>query len=202
MVGKNDGLKKTVLLSTSSYAAVMKTPCPVSLSITEEKMTPDRFNRRFVPVAVAVEGNFTSLFQYRNREEVAGQPFKAQSGYSRVIVVADGEVIRNQVRGVGENARIVPLGYDEYSGQMYGNRDFILNCVNWLCDDEGWMQLRGRNLSLYLLDKTRLKAERTSWEMLNLLFPIFIVAVGGGIFAWGRKSRNRKRGSTRFNDLR
>ena len=53
----------------------MKTPCPVSLSITEEKMTPDRFNRRFVPVAVAVEGNFTSLFQYRNREEVAGQPF-------------------------------------------------------------------------------------------------------------------------------
>ena len=98
-VGKNDGLKKTVLLSTSSYAAVMKTPCPVSLSITEEKMTPDRFNRRFVPVAVAVEGNFTSLFQYRNREEVAGQPFKAQSGYSRVIVVADGEVIRNQVRG-------------------------------------------------------------------------------------------------------
>ena len=201
-VGKNDGLKKTVLLSTSSYAAVMKTPCPVSLSITEEKMTPDRFNRRFVPVAVAVEGNFTSLFQYRNREEVAGQPFKAQSGYSRMIVVADGEVIRNQVRGVGENARIVPLGYDEYSGQMYGNRDFILNCVNWLCDDEGWMQLRGRNLSLYLLDKTRLKAERTSWEMLNLLFPIFIVAVGGGIFAWGRKSRNRKRGSTRFNDLR
>lgn len=57
-------------------------------------MTPDRFNRRFVPVAVAVEGNFTSLFQYRNREEVAGQPFKAQSGYSRVIVVADGEVIQ------------------------------------------------------------------------------------------------------------
>ena len=53
---------------------------------------------------------------------MAGQPFKAQSGYSRVIVVADGEVIRNQVRGVGENARIVPLGYDEYSGQMYGNR--------------------------------------------------------------------------------
>ena len=106
------------------------------------------------------------------------------------------------MRGVGENARIVPLGYDEYSGQMYGNRDFILDCVNWLCDDEGWMQLRGRNLSLYLLDKTRLKAERTSWEMLNLLFPIFIVAVGGGIFAWGRKSRNRKRGSTRFNDLR
>lgn len=188
-VGGSDGLKKTVLLSTSSYTAALKTPCPVSLSITEEKMTPEKFNRRHVPVAVAVEGPFRSLFQYRRMSDV-DMPFKSGCNYGRMIFIADGDIVRNKVKGVGENAVAVPLGYDDYSGQLYGNRDFILNCINWLCDDSGWMQLRGRSLEMYLLDKTRLKAERFRWEMLNLLLPLSIVAVCGGLFlVMRRRSR-------------
>ena len=114
-------------------------------------------------------------------------PFRAESEYNRMVFVADGDIIRNKVRGVGENAVAVPLGYDEYGGQLYGNKDFILNCVNWLCDDEGWMELRGRSLSLYLLDKTRLKAERLHWELLNLLLPLGVVLLIGGIFVLRRR---------------
>ncbi|MEG2791989.1 MAG: Gldg family protein, partial [Odoribacter sp.] len=88
MVGGEDSLKKTVLLSTSSYTAAMKTPCPVTLSIMEEKMTPDRFNRKFLPVAVAVEGNFNSLFRYRNMSGVVNAPFKMKSDDSRMIVIS------------------------------------------------------------------------------------------------------------------
>lgn len=186
-VGGKDGLKKTVLLSTSQYAAAMKTPCPVTLAITEEKMTSEKFNRKFIPVAVAVEGRFKSLFQFRNKSGIVDLPFKPESEYGRMIFIADGDIIRNKVKGVGENAVTVPLGYDDYSGQMYGNRDFILNCINWLCDDEGWMQLRGRSLSLYLLDKTRLKAERRGWEMLNLFFPLGLVVLIGGVFFFCRR---------------
>lgn len=186
-VGGKDGLKKTVLLSTSQYAAAMKTPCPVTLAITEEKMTSEKFNRKFIPVAVAVEGRFKSLFQFRNKSGIVDLPFKPESEYGRMIFIADGDIIRNKVKGVGENAVTVPLGYDDYSGQMYGNRDFILNCINWLCDDEGWMQLRGRNLSLYLLDKTRLKAERRGWEMLNLFLPLMLVILIGGVFFFCRR---------------
>lgn len=186
-VGGKDGLKKTVLLSTSQYAAALKTPCPVTLTITEEKMTPEKFNRKFIPVAVSVEGEFKSLFQYRNMEKVVNTPFKPKSAYNRMIFIADGDIIRNKVRGVGENAVAIPLGYDEYNGQMYGNRDFLLNCVNWLCDDEGWMQLRGRNLSLYLIDKTRLKAERNKWKMLNLWGPLIFVSLLAAVFVWRRK---------------
>lgn len=186
-VGGKDGLKKTVLLSTSQYAAAMKTPCPVTLAITEEKMTSEKFNRKFIPVAVAVEGRFKSLFQFRNKSGIVDLPFKPESEYGRMIFIADGDIIRNKVKGVGENAVTVPLGYDDYSGQMYGNRDFILNCINWLCDDEGWMQLRGRSLSLYLLDKTRLKAERRGWEMLNLFFPLGLVVLMGGVFFFCRR---------------
>lgn len=181
-VGGNDGLRKTVLLATSQYSAAMKTPCPVTLSVTGEKMTPEKFNRKYIPVAVAVEGGFKSLFQYRNMPGVVNTSFKPESGYNRMIFIADGDIIRNKVRGVGENAVAVPLGYDEYADKVYGNRDFLLNCVNWLCDDEGWMQLRGRNLSLYLLDKTRLKAERRRWELFNLLLPLVVVAALGGLF--------------------
>ena len=186
-VGNGDGLRKTVLLATSRHSAAMKTPCPVTLSVTEEKMTPEKFNRQYIPVAVAVEGDFRSLFQFRNMPGVVDASFKPASGYSRMIFIADGDIIRNKVRGVGENATAIPLGYDEYADQVYGNRDFLLNCVNWLCDDEGWMQLRGRNLSLYLLDKTRLKAERRYWECFNLLAPLLLVALLGGVFAIFRR---------------
>ncbi len=186
-IGGHNGLKKSVLLATSQYAAAMKTPCPVTLAVTEEKMTPDKFNRQYIPVAVAVEGRFRSLFQYRHKSGIVNLPFRAESEYNRMVFVADGDIIRNKVRGVGENAVAVPLGYDEYGGQLYGNKDFILNCVNWLCDDEGWMELRGRSLSLYLLDKTRLKAERLHWELLNLLLPLGVVLLIGGIFVVRRR---------------
>lgn len=189
-VGGKEGLKKSVLLASSRYAAAMKTPCPVSLSITEEKMTEDRFNKRYLPVAVMLEGCFESVYRYGRRfGDAVKAEFKPESGYNRMIVIADADVLRNKVYGAGENACTIPLGYDEYSGRVYGNRDFILNCINTLCDDEGWMSLRGRNLSLYLLDKTRLKGERTYWEMLNLLLPLGLVLMGGGIFWFVRKRK-------------
>lgn len=189
-VGGDGGLKKTVLLATSRYTAALKTPCPVTLAITEERMTPEKFNRRHIPVAVAVEGEFPSLFRHRNMPGVVDAPFKRASEYNRMIFIADGDVIRNRVHGAGDNAVTVPLGYDEYSGQLYGNRDFLLNAVNWLCDDEGWMALRGRHLSFYLLDKTRLKAERRGWEALNVGLPLLFVALLSiGLTWWRRRNR-------------
>ena len=105
-VGGKDGLKKTVLLASSRYAASMKTPCPVTLSITEEKMTEDRFNRSYLPVAVMIEGEFTSLYRYTRRSGQALEgAFRERSDYNRMIVISDGDVIRNKWYGVGENAR-------------------------------------------------------------------------------------------------
>lgn len=189
-VGGNSRLKKSVLLASSRYAASMKTPCPVTLSITEEKMTEDRFNKQYLPVAVMIEGQFQSLYRYNRRSENGLQgPFRPESDYNRMIVISDGDMIRNKVHGVGENARMIPLGYDEYSGRMYGNKDFILNCINLLCDDEGWMQLRSRNINWYLLDKTRLKLDLRLWQLLNLAGPLLLVVVGGLLF---RAIRRRK----------
>ena len=153
-------------------------------------MTEDRFNRSYLPVAVMIEGEFTSLYRYTRRMgQTEGEPFRERSDYNRMIVISDGDVIRNKRYGVGENARTVPLGYDEYSGRMYGNKDFLLNCVNMLCDDEGWMQLRGRNLNMYLIDKTRLKGELLEWQIINLFIPLFCVFVGGGLFFFFRRRK-------------
>ncbi|MDR1755506.1 MAG: gliding motility-associated ABC transporter substrate-binding protein GldG [Culturomica sp.] len=191
-IGGN-GLKKTALLASSRYSGVLKTPSPVSLAIAGEKMTEEKFNRSYLPVAVLVEGSFQSMFRYNRRADaaVAGE-FQAESGYSKMIVVADGDVIRNEVKGVGESATALPLGYDEYGGRLYGNRDFILNSINLLCDDEGWMQLRGRHLSLYLLNTTKLKTERKFWQALNLLLPLCLITAGGALFYVIRRRRYRK----------
>lgn len=192
VIGGGNVLKKRILLASSRYSATLKTPCPVTLAITEEKMTEEKFDRQYLPVAILIEGCFESLFRYGRRfgDAVKGE-FKAESAYNRMIVISDGDILRNKVHGIGENTRIVPLGYDEYAGRMYGNRDFVLNCIHMLCDDEGWMQLRGRHLTLYLLDKTRLKSERAYWEAFNLLLPLALVVAGGCIFYGFRKRKYR-----------
>ncbi|MDR0982578.1 MAG: gliding motility-associated ABC transporter substrate-binding protein GldG [Culturomica sp.] len=189
-LGGSKQLKKTVILTSSQHAALVKTPAPISLYITEEKMSADKFNRSNVPVAVMVEGIFPSLFQFNRRYEGSvNESFRSESLYSKIIVVADGDVIRNKVRGSGENTTILPLGYDDDTGILHGNKDFILNVVNTLCDDDGWMELRGRNLSMYLLNKTKLKSERNYWQMLNLLVPFGIILVFGGLYSLIRKYR-------------
>ncbi|GHV62552.1 hypothetical protein FACS1894195_4590 [Bacteroidia bacterium] len=166
-------LKKTVLLSSSEYSALLRTPCPVSLSVLGEKMSREMFNKRNISVAVLVEGQFQSLFRFsRKYEEAVSVKFRAESDYSKMIIISDGNIIRNEVRGNGENKSLIPLGFDEKTNIMYGNKDFIINCINTLCDDEGWMNLRGRSLSLYLLDKTKLKSERNYWQMLMALISM------------------------------
>ncbi|WP_251622164.1 gliding motility-associated ABC transporter substrate-binding protein GldG [Odoribacter lunatus] len=191
-VGGKDGLKKTILLASSKYSASMKTPCPITLSITEEKMTEERFNKSYLPVAVMIEGEFSSLFRYSHRvDNVLEDTFLPRSVYNKMIVISDGDVIANRQHGIGKNARVVPLGYDEYSGRVYGNKDFLLNCVNMLCDDEGWMQLRGRSLTMYLIDKTRLKSELLEWQIINLFVPLLCVLTGGGLLFFFRRRKYR-----------
>ena len=106
-----------------------------------------------------------------------------------MIVISDGDMISNRVRGVGENMQIEALGYDRYARQTYGNRNFLLNCVDYLCDDSGWMELRAREVKLRLLNKTKIRSERLLWQSINLLLPLFLLFVFGTVRFYIRRRK-------------
>jgi ABC-2 type transport system permease protein len=110
-----------------------------------------------------------------------------------MIVVADGEIIRNEVhRRESANPGIVPLGYDEVTRQTFGNKQFILNAVNYLTDEEGWMNLRTRNYRLRLLDRDKVANEAGFWKAINMGIPVLFVLLAGLLVPLWRKRRYGK----------
>ena len=110
-----------------------------------------------------------------------------------MIVISDGDIIKNNMQGSGDNMQVIPLGYDRYTGQTFGNKAFILNAINYLCDEQGWMELRKREFKLSLLNKTILKQEKTKWQIVNILLPLILVWILGFIWITMRKKRYARR---------
>jgi ABC-2 type transport system permease protein len=104
-----------------------------------------------------------------------------------MIVVADADIIRNEVTRVGLNESPRPLGEDKYTGQIFGNRDFLINCLNYLVDNNGIMELRSRELKLRLLNVAKIKTERLKWQLINMTGPILMVVLSGLLFSYFRR---------------
>ncbi len=183
----NKDVKKTVLLYSSPYSRAVPAPVQVDLNLARVQPDPYMFNQGSIPIAVLLEGRFNSLFQYRPGARPNALPYKEFIENGKMIVVSDGDVIRNQRKqSTGE---IFPLGYDRYTNQQFGNKRFILNCMDYLCDDSGIIEVRAKEIKLRLLDKGKLKSERTKWQLINMVAPLLLLVVFGGINKW---YRNRK----------
>jgi ABC-2 type transport system permease protein len=184
------GIKKTILLNSSRYTKVLNAPARISLNMLRIEPNIQQFNKPMQAAALLLEGNFNSVFENRipktleTSKEIA---FKNKSENTKIIVVGDGDIIKNYVKKSTNEYQ--PLGYDRFTKQQYGNKDFILNCINYLCDDNGLMEVRGRKLTIRLLDQNILKEQRTKWQLLNLLLPILIVVAFGIIQYFIRKKR-------------
>jgi ABC-2 type transport system permease protein len=181
-VGEDPGVRKTVLLSTSPYSRKVAVPAPVSLRETEETPLEPQYNQAHLPLGVLLEGNFESVFTNRSVPEgatVSSPGIRTRSVPTRMIVIADGDLIRNDVTESPRGPAIAPLGYDRYTNQTFGNREFLLNAVNYLTDETGLMKLRGREFRLRLLDRQRTDAEATRWKLINTLVPVIIVVLFG-----------------------
>ncbi len=190
-VGDSTKLRKTELLVTSASTHIQNVPSIVSMKIIEVEKTGYYFNRRNQIVAAAIEGEFTSVFKNRMIPQGVKTNVKTieQSKPTKIIVVADADVIKNDVQGYGENFMPVKLGYDNYMNQQFGNSDFVLNAVNYLTDDSGWMELRGREIKLRLLNKAYTIGQRTFWQVFNVALPLVLLAIFGVIYLIWRKRR-------------
>jgi len=188
-VGTHTAVKKTVLLTTSPYTRIVNAPVLIDLDILRKEPDPQMFNRGPQPVAVLLEGEFVSAFQFRLPPEISGSKdigFRGKSKKTRMVVIADGDMARNQFHY--RDGYALPLGYDQYTRQTFGNKDFLMNVMNYLCDDSGLISVRSRELKLRLLDSSKVAGQRVFWQLLNVLLPLFLVAgFGVGKYALRRR---------------
>ena len=189
------GIKKTILLSTSRYSRVLNTPVVVSLGFLYQQPDITQFNQPYQPVAALLEGEFVSLFLNRIPPELAEAPeigFVGKSPKTEMIVVADGDIIKNQLQS-GEKGPIpLPLGFDRYTNQQFGNKDFVLNAMNYLCDDSGLLSVRSRDVKLRTLDTARVDNEKLKWQLVNTIVPILLVLVFAVVQGYLRRRRYTK----------
>lgn len=189
-VGLDPKIRKTILLSTSDQAKTLSPPLIIRLNEAGQIPDEQTFNKSRLPVAVLLEGVFPSAFKNRMTENLLPDntiQVKTESVENKMIVIADGDIIRNDVRRLGTTGTPYPLGQDRVTGEMMGNRDFIVNCLNYLVDDHGIMELRSRELKMRLLDRIRIKNERTLWQLINVAGPVLIIIIAGLIYGFFRR---------------
>lgn len=185
-------IKKTVLLKTSPYSGFLSVPAIISLEEVKNEPKPEDYNSPGFPVAVLLEGEFESAFKNRMLEGYfpGGLPeFKEKGVLNKMLVVADGDVIRNDIRTTPGGTMISPLGFDKYTQQTFGNKEFVVNAVNFLTDQTGLINLRSREFRLRLLNRAKIGEERVKWQVINILVPVFIVILLGLIYNFYRKRK-------------
>jgi gliding-associated putative ABC transporter substrate-binding component GldG len=181
---KND-IKKTVLLSSSEYSKTIGTPSPISLDMVTEETTPEEYEGKgLLPVAVLMEGKFKSAYQNRILP-FKDNSFQATGKENKMIVISDGDVVKNQMdKGVP-----LELGFDKWTNQLYGNKEFLMNCVNYLLDDNGLINIRSKDVDLPLLNKEEVYKNYTSAQLITVGLPIVILAIFGFLFTFLRKRK-------------
>ena len=184
-------VSKSIILSTSPYAREIKSPSSVSLRNIENPPARELFTKSNIPVGVLLEGEFTSVFQNRVVDDLdfSGQSVVSKSKHTEMVVIADAGLIANKVNYSTQPPTIGKLGYDRVSGLTFGNKEFLLNMIYYLNDETGIMQLRSRTFELRLLDKVKLREEKTFWQWLNVVLPVLIIILIGLAYNIVRKYR-------------
>lgn len=200
----HNDIKKTVLLTTSEFTRTKS--APAMIDVTDALVQPDRrlYSRSLVPVTVLLEGEFHSAWRNRLAPEFVMEKsmgFRDKSKPTKMIVVSDGDIIKNQFNP--NEGTIYPVGFDFYRKIRYANREFILNMLNYLTGDEGLMTVRNKNFTLRKLDTDKANEKRTFYQIINIVVPLLILALAGiGIIliekhVYGKKATNQKNKKTK-----
>jgi ABC-2 type transport system permease protein len=192
LVGESESVKNTIILTSSSHSRSNQSPMIVNLGMIDAPPARNLFSKQFIPAAVLTEGTFTSVFKNRMIRELGidhGSSVITESKPTKMIFIADGGAIANKVSSSGGKYLPMPLGFDKNSNITFGNKEFLVNAVHYLCDDSGLMQLRSRSMQMRLLDKVKLREEKLFWQVVNVLFPVILILSGGIIFWFLRRRR-------------
>jgi len=179
-----NNIKKTPLLVSSPLTQKVGTPTFVTLQSIAEEVVESDYNGGNQLFAVLLEGKFNSA--YKNRVQPFKTPlFKGQSKENKMIVISDGDVGKNQILKDEPH----DLASDKWTNQQFGNKDFLLNAVDYLLDDSGLINLRSKSLQIRMLDKQKAFKERTFWQFFNVVLPLVLLLGFGVGFAYWRKRK-------------
>jgi gliding-associated putative ABC transporter substrate-binding component GldG len=186
-------IKRHVLLSSTKNALVRFSPVRVNLEDARYEPELERYNKGPFPIAVLMEGKFASLYENRvgsgflNSLKSIGQEYRSESVETRMIVIADGDIAKNQINP--EQGAFKPLGLNPFEQYVFDNKSFMLNALEYLFDESGVISARNREVKLRLLDGTRAREEKTFWQALNVGLPLLIL----GLFGLGYNYLRRRR---------
>ena len=189
-----NGISQIPLLKTSDYTKVSGAPVFITLAMLRQKPDQRMFPQKGQNVAYLLKGSFESLYANRLPQEIIDSEemdFMEESVPTAMIVVADGDIIRNQIDVKRKTP--LPLGYDQYTGNTYANKEFIENCISYLVDGEGLIDIRSRELKVRLLDTTKIAQHRAAWQIINTLVPIALIIALGFVLAIIRKKKYSKK---------
>ena len=192
-------IQKIPLLKTSDYTKVSSAPVYISLDILNQRPSASMFPQKGMTTAFLLNGTFTSLFENRMPEAITESTeigFRTQSEPTSMIVIADGDIIRNQLAQLDyakkNNKRIgspLPLGYDQYTNITYGNKPFIENAASYLLEGEGLINIRSRELKIRLLDMNKVDGNPILWQLINVVLPSALMIILGIVLAILRKKK-------------
>jgi len=187
-----NSLKKTILLSSSPLSKIVVMPIEIdiakeinrNLKIVNEGPSEKEYNSGEIPLSVLLEGSFPSAYYNRIK------PFKISNDISnstptKMVVISDGSIIVNQF----QKNRPLELGFDKWTNAFYGNKEFLLNTVNYLLDDSGLINIRSKEISVPFLDPQKITEQRTLWQLVNILLPLALLGVFGFGFSYFRKRK-------------
>ena len=189
-----NGIEQIPLLKTSDYTKVSGAPVFITLAMLRQAPDKRMFNSKGKNVAYLLKGGFPSLYANRIPQEIVDDQatdFMEESKPTAMIVVADGDIIRNQIDI--RTRKPLPLGFDQYTQNTYANKEFIENAISYLVDGEGLIDIRSRELKVRLLDMTKINQERTKWQVINTLIPIVLIIGLGFVMAFIRKKKYSKK---------
>lgn len=195
---KNPEVKKTILLQSSKYSRVAAAPLRVSLSTLRYPQREDMFTKPNQPAAVLLEGKFRSLFKNRLHPDFLrvlrdslNRDFKVSSDtIGKMILIADGDIMLNDF---AQQTGPMEMGFWKYTQTRFANKEFILNCLEYLTDNSGLLAARSKDTRLRQLDPSRVKKEKNTWVITNIGVPLLYVGLFASVFLFFRKRKYERK---------
>ncbi|MCL7762906.1 gliding motility-associated ABC transporter substrate-binding protein GldG [Polaribacter sp. Z014] len=179
-----NNIKKTPLLLSSTLTKKVGTPSFIELQSIADEVIEDEYKGGNQLFAVLLEGDFKSA--YKNRVKPFETPlFKDHATNNKMVIISDGDIGKNQIL----KEKPFDLNRDKWTNQQFGNKDFLLNTVDYLLDDAGLIQLRNKTLQIRTLDKQKAFKERTFWQFFNVVLPLILLFAFGFVFNYLRKRK-------------